>query len=279
MGQEELKKKLEEKRNHLNEWLLRHKQAGDIAPHVQIIKEITDWEMDAISNQPNEANQLPLNDIENTINNECESLFKNLPMMPQYNLINVTIMTSVSTPGSSGFYGRIVEVGKLGTPESQSYSEKYTKLYHVLQEQQQRPIQVRDLIEKLNNPGTLQRFDNTLKAYSNVKAGIAERTSAANEMRNLLQGIKGCLFEQARKQPRENMTWSKMVQRLSKHGPAEAEYNLLISQEKTHEELISNLSTISKDREISYSLNLEHIWTRILDHLYAVLSLVQLPTP
>jgi hypothetical protein len=49
-----------------------------------------------------------------------------------------------------------------------------------------------------------------------MKSGVGERTAAALEIRTLLDEIQGFLFEKARKQEKETITWNEMSKRLAK---------------------------------------------------------------
>jgi len=94
-------------------------------------------------------------------------------------------------------------------------------------------------------------------------------------MRNLLYGIKGELFNRARKQPQENMTWGKMAQRLAKGVQGGNEQQILLKEEAKYTSLNDFLSPTAKGRDASSSMNLEHAWTQLLDHIYTVLGLIK----
>jgi len=195
-------------------------------------------------------------------------------MMPEYNPQRLVDSTAVLTSGSASVYEYVTRVGELDTPNTLAYSQKYTSIYNELQNTQARPNEVRVLVEKLNSSQTLQRFDRALNAYYAVRSGTGQRTAAATDMRTLLDGLQGDLFAKARKWQKENMTWATMAERLSKGDSGQAEHQVLVNQETIRRRLISRLSDVLKDREGNSSINLDNLWTQILDHIYVVLGLI-----
>lgn len=113
----------------------------------------------------------------------------------------------------------------------------------------------------------------TRKVYMAVRAQTGERTAAAMEIRTLLDGVKGELWERAKKWPKENMTWDIMADRLAVNDLT-GHSKELMTQGKIRSSLIHRLSDIGKDREGGSATNLDYIWTEVLDHLYAILGLI-----
>ena len=95
-------------------------------------------------------------------------------------------------------------------------------------------------------------------------------------MRTLLDGVKGDLWNLARRRPKENMTWSRMVSRLAKGRPGGAEHVSLLREDHARSQLISALSAVGKDREGSQDVGLVNLWNSMIDHIYVVLGLVRL---
>ena len=261
-------------RDHLKEWLKRHKNAQAALPYVQQNLDRIEWELEALNNRPDEAAEIPLADIETKLVRDHDHLTKALPMMPDYDLSTIVGSTTIATSGSSGVYEYVTKVGDLGTPDTLAYFERYTLTYDELQDAQERPQAVRALIEKLDNSSTLERFDKASNAYFAAKSGTGERTATASEMRTLLDGVQGDLFKKARRWPKENMPWDKMTERLTKGEPGGVEQKELVNQGKTRSKILSRLSDILKDREGSSSTNLNNLWTQLIDHLYVVLGLI-----
>jgi hypothetical protein len=269
-----LTEKLEAKSEYLKEWIERYKGAQEVVQYVQTNLDTTEWELQALNNRPDEADEIPLADLYTKFDRDYDYLTSALPMMPQYSPDAFLNSTAVSTSGSASVYEYVARVGDMGVPAAQAYSRKYTAIYHELQAAQARPKAIRDLLGKLGNPQTQERFDRALMAYSAAQSGTGERTTAALEMRTLLDGIKGDLFKKARRRPKENMSWSEMAARLAKGIPRGTEQQELADQELVRTSLISRLSDIAKDREGGSLTNLDNLWTQISDHIYIVLSLI-----
>ena len=166
---------LEAKKAHLREWLERCKKAQEAVPSVQMILEMTEWEMQAFADRPEEAEEIPLGDLETRFDQEYNHLIHVLPMMPEYEPGSIPILTAVTTSGSASTYNYVSRVGDLGTQEAQDYSRKHTVAYRKLQAAQDKPKEVRDLVEKLGNPQTLRRFDRAFDVYFATRSGTGER--------------------------------------------------------------------------------------------------------
>src|SRR5205809_1279928 len=100
-----------------------------------------------------------------------------------------------------------------------------------------------------------------------------ENSATASEIRNLLYGLNGYLFDRARNKSEQKLTWEEYAARLSFYGRIGHEYEQIVKQGKVYTELINALSSGAKDRR---SLDLDDIWTRVIDHIYVVLRSIKL---
>lgn len=123
---------------------------------------------------------------------------------------------------------------------------------------------------------SIERFDRAYNAFYAFKSDIGTRTAAAGEIRTLLDGIKGVLYNKARKSEKEDVNWSQMSQRLAKNGTNSIECQNISAQERVRGNLINDLSIILKDREGIILRNLENIWIESLDHIFTILSLANI---
>lgn len=265
-----------EKYEYLANWLERYSQADELVPIIQRELEKTCWEIDALDNAPDEADEIPKGDMGHNFAIDFEHLTHILPMMPEYDIIAFKGSTGVSTSGTTSVYEFVSRVGDLGTQETIEYSRMYTEKYQEIQFDQNRPVEIRVLLEKFNNQSTLDRFDRAEQSYMRFKSGTGERTATAMEIRTLLDGLKGDLFQKAKNCDKENMTWIEMVNRISKGGISSIEYNEMVKQSKIRSSLLNRLSEVGKNREGSSITNLNHIWTETLDHIYIVLNLIDI---
>jgi len=264
---------LRKKEEHLSEWLRRYGKARDVVPHVQKNLDITRWEIGALENRPTVAGEVPYTaHLHYSIAQDYELTQSALPMMPVYNTAAIGTASSATTSGAMAIYNHVAKYGDLNDVKAVEFSRAQTKLYREIQAQQERPKQVRGLMELYCGANTLERFDIATQAYLSSISGAVTRMQAANAIRNTLDGIKGDLFNRARATPNEHMTWEKMAPRLAK-GDAECE--LLLRNETTRTSLISGLSDILKDRSPSATTNLENLWVQTLDFIFAALSLLK----
>jgi len=275
MNEDELQNR-NKKRDYLVTWLQNFEQAQDIVPRVQKELEKTEWEIDALSNLPDEAAEIPSGDMTVLFDNDFKYLTHALPMIPTFDVSQLSSSDAISASGTMSVYEYVSRIGDIETPKAFEFSNHYTLKYQEIQLAHDRPNEVRNLLAKLPSKNTSERFERAEKSYMLFKAGNGEKTSAAIEMRTFVDGLSGDLFQVARKWEKENMTWERMAERLSKGDTAGVEYNEMIRQKGIHSSLINRLSEIGKDREGGSATNLNHIWTELLDHVFTVLTIANL---
>jgi hypothetical protein len=269
-------KKLEERKAHLEDVRASYLKAQDVLPYIQENIDITDWQIRAYKNLPPEASEIPKPNRTDELELENQYLrgvftVLNIPSEPQLHS-----STSVTISGGTIDYSYIDRVRDIGTPSAIEYGNSFILEYNQLQDVQQRPRQVRDRLEKIGGENLLERFNTANKTYLAFRNGSGNRTAAANDMRNLLLGFKGDLFNLARRFPKENMTWDTMSARLAINGGRGTEHMVLSTQNTMHSSLLARLADVLKDREGGSITNLDSIWTETLDHLYTVLGLIEL---
>jgi hypothetical protein len=263
-----------DKRSYLTNWLHNFGQAQEIVPRVQKELEKTEWEIDALSNLPDEAVEIPSGDMTILFINDFKFLTNEaLPMIPTFDVSKMSSSDAITTSGTASVYGFVARIGDIATSSAFDYSYRYTKKYQEIQLAHNRPNEIRMLLAKLLNSNTAERFNKAEISYLQFKAGIGEKTSAAFELRTFVYGLSGDLFQIARRWEKENMTWEIMAERLSKDGQTGMEYSEMIRQKIIHSCLISRLSDVGKDREGGSFVNLHHIWTEMLDHVFIVLTI------
>jgi hypothetical protein len=261
---------------YYDEWLRRYKQATHVLPSIERERDLAHWELEALSNQPDEASEIPLGGLGATFERENDYIFGALPMMQEYDSDRFLAGSALSTAGTASVYEFVTRVGELGTPQASQYSSRYSRRYQELQYAQNRTQEVRQLVSGLGNLQTLERFDRAVNAVSAARLDVGQRTAAAFEARTFLDGVKGDLFELARQWSDENMTWETMAARLAKGGPQGLEAREISHQESRRSSLLNRLSEIGKDRVAGTLTDIENVWTQTLDHIYTVLGLVNL---
>jgi hypothetical protein len=171
----------------------------------------------------------------------------------------------------------VTQVRNLGTPQAIEYGNLYINEYTHLQEAQGRVEEDRSLLQRLNAPNLLDRYERAYKAYMAYSGGTGEKTEAGNEIRNLILGLSGELLERAKKWPKENMTWKIMAPGLAVDQGRGHHHITLIRQADIRSSLLNRLADVLKDREGETGTDLHTIWTETLDHIYVVLGLINLP--
>ena len=268
---------LNEKKHYLEDWKVKFKGAKDVLPFVEANIVNTDWAIEALRNQPTTAGEQPFPGLVEKLERDYHYTVDALPPVPVYDLTRLSTASSMATSGTASVYDYVRGFGRYGTPEARRYAQTYITKYDALQEAQHRPQQTRIQVEKLKSPSTLDRFDRAGTSYVDAKSGIVAPTQATSEIRNLLYAIHGNLLEMARKTQKEPMTWLKMAKRLAKPGPNDGPYQELAAQGDVYKTLTNRLSEMAKDRRHVSSEELNQTWTQVLDHIYTILGLVNLP--
>ena len=199
-------KQLQAQRDYLLTWLQRNKDAQTIVPTIQKMIDDLNWQIDALSNRPEESEEIYLEFKPESI----ERLTGMIPPMPLYDANQTSSFYAVTTSGSTGVFSFVSRVGDIPTLPTHTYSDKYVRSFQEMRSSQNRPSEVHELLIKLNNPNLLDRFDRAVHTYSNLRAGLAERTAAAVDMRTLIDGLQGVLFERSKQLEGENMMWEIM---------------------------------------------------------------------
>lgn len=261
------------KREYLKTFLDKLSKAQEISPQIYKELDITNWEIDMLSNRPDEAAEIPDKEMREHFSIEMQYLHQALPMIPDYDARMISSSDGISTAGTAISYGYAAHVGDIRTPKAFEFSGHFTAQYQEIQKKYDRPKEIRNLLLRLPSRDNLTRFDSAKVSYIQYKAGIGKKTSAANEMRNFVNGLKGDLFQLVFKE-NENKSWHEMTKRLSKDDPSGYVFREILNQEKPHSDLLSGLADILKDREGGSLTDLDHIWTKILDHTYILLKLI-----
>ena len=269
-------KKLEERSEHLENWLESLRKNQEVVPFVQEIKEQTEWQIRVLQNRPSEASEIPYKGRHDELERENNFFYEVFPVLKTSEYISASSATAITSSGTIDVYDYANRIRDLGTQDAIDYGDTIIGEYHKIQESQGRLIEVRSLLDKFGSPNLLERYDRAYNAYMAYESNTGEKTAAANDMRNLLYGLRGELMERARNKPRENMTWEIMSQRLAIGGDGSQQCINLINQKETISSLNQRLSDVLKDRERGSITDLNTIWTELLDHIYTVLRLINL---
>lgn len=258
-------KKLIETRDYLRDWLDSHKKATEVAPAVQEAVEEMDWWVETLNQRPQESLTLSTAPIDEQAGIAYERITRILPQMPRYDPSIGIQINSIAAAGGTVSYNFVTQIGDMGTPSTFDYASNVIRSYRILQDSHSRPDRVRELLVK-KFPTVVSRFDFARHTYQQHGLGIGGVTSAALEMRTVLDAVKGELFERARKIPKENMTWEEMSDRLAS---TIASRETLLEQGRIRSTLYDDLSQIAKQRGVR---SIDSLWTQTLNHLFVVLA-------
>lgn len=262
---------------YLQTWQSNFRQAQEMVPYVKREIDMTKWQIDALSNSPNEGSDIPTGDMFALFKHDLKIVNEILPMMPKYDLSLTPISGSFTTAGTTCVYQYVSRFEDINTKEAQEFSTNYTEKYQKMQLEHNRPDEIRGLLARFPTNSTLERFNEAEKCYMQFKTGVIKKSATAGAMRTFLDGLKGDLLQKAKRHENENTpTWEKMAERLSRNGSSGIEYNQMISEKTKHTDLKTRLSNIFKNREGESIYNIDHTWTELLDHIYIILNIINL---
>lgn len=260
--------KLTDLREYLRTWLDRSRQAADATPTVQQLSEVVDWEVRTFDRRPIVAKKISMTDLDKHAESVYGRITSFLPMIPAIPPSGLAQITSLSASTSYAMLTYVLDVSHLQTPDAVTYASNTLTEYRQLQESQERPAHVRALLA-VRLPSTVARFDSARDTYQHCQSGLADKTAPALEMRTFLDGVKGELFERARRQPGENMTLELALERLFSSAPARTDIEEQFVQRPS---LMEALSAVAKRRDLSKAYELEALWARVLNHAFVVVS-------
>ena len=283
-NKERLLNSLDERITHDEEFLRRYRDAAEVVPLVQRDLERHRWARQVLSdrNRPDVADEILPPYFLDELEQANEDWKIALPQVPGYSLRRLQTSASLAS-GTAATYENLVDLRRYSDPGVVSYVDTYTANFQNLQEAHDRPQEIRDLIVKLNNSETVDRFDKAYDDYISVKAGTGRSGVAASTIRNLLSGILSNLKQKAleisgRKQVkhRPKEIFELVSAHLIKVELGAVGEQLLIGQAGASNRLYDSLSKTTKEKGDKSLENLEDIWTQTLEHIATVLGVVDL---
>ena len=262
------------RRDFLSNWIDSLRDAIEISHFAQLQLNYTNWMIETINSLSGNEEQLYDTDLAKQINEKNEYIRLAFPSFPPFDYSIVGSSSGLTAADSSALFSIIVEMVPSIKGEINTRVNEQINKYCELEKQYKRQEEVFQLLQKHNFKDSISRFNHAFEMYNSYKTEITDRSSSANEIRNLINGIKGDLFNKARQWEKENMTWSTMAQRLAKSEPNSDECNEIKNQESEQSKLLELLSGILKKREGFHTIDLDTIWILTLDHIYIVLNLI-----
>lgn len=276
LGEEDLQNRLEKKK-HLESWMSGYKQYEAAAPFVANLLETTEWEIDALENKPDSVDEILSGEVSDSLKVDLETTKKSFPLPPKLVVRAVDNTAGTSSTGTAGIYEVLARAWDLEDDETKQFSAIYRSKYEEIQERQNRPEELRKLLEKFGKTNILERFDRAKESVSQYKLHSQTKTSAASDVRTFLEGLNGNLRDKAKKWSGENDPhWSEIALRLCRDQQNLQSLNEIEHWGKKYDEYHARLSKMTHDREHGIETNLLALWTEMLDRVYALLNMIEL---
>lgn len=271
---DELKNEQDKTLKMMKDWLDNLETAKQAAPVVKQAYEQKLWEAESIDTMTDAAAEIPHDDLMKKYSMEQEFWRNNLPPMPYYDDYSLTTGLAMTIASGSATYQFVSRTSDLSDPTTELWAQQRIQQYVYMQKKQQRINYVSDTLKKLN-PDLATEFDKAVETYQLASSNWVERSSAGIALRNVIEHFKGELLERAINRPKEQkINWSDMAARLAKGGNASSECQALEDAEKTWKSLHSRLTDVAKNLQAGAATNLDFIFVECVDHLNAVLLLI-----
>ncbi|MBU0768999.1 MAG: hypothetical protein KJ687_07905 [Proteobacteria bacterium] len=254
--------------DYISLWLQRQKAGNDLVPAIQRLSEVAEWQVDAWNAIREEAPSLVKDQVNERLARAAETLKTQLPLPPQCPSFVSSAITTATTAGSMSTYDAILQIEDLHNISRES-AEPLANLYMSIQVRSDRKAETRRRLNHLFS-SLVSRFDAAADSIERAMSQPGQIPLAAVEARNLLDGLKGGLFEKARRIPKENMTWERMSDRLGTLPDKGSASKALRDQKSHHSALFSRLSDIAKHKKGGFSQDLNKLWPLILDHIFVI---------
>lgn len=250
---------------HYTSWLDRYGQATAIAPAVRQAAEEAEWLKHTIESMPEEARGVSTTELDEQLGVVLKRARAIVPMMPAYDAASIPLIASGTTSVNSIANTVFVTAASAVGPEVSVWFDDARDSYRRLQEDHLRARQVRALIASAY-PRQLERFDTAVDSYEKTRLSTGAPTSAAFEMRTLIDGIKGELVARAKRPGEQKVSWETLSERLGKDPSS---VTTLRNHKPVRDALYDDLSGTGKRRT---AISPDELWSRTLDHLLVVLS-------
>lgn len=273
-AREEALEKLKLKEAIEEDFVAKLKAAEEVAPLVQESLALTQWQRMAIETSPDEADEVPFPGLNPTYDSDLAHLGTALPAIPEFDLRQVEAISGMSASGTTTVYDYANRVGDLGTPAALEYRARVTLVLTEVQERFDTQGTVRSQIETRLPRKTLRRFDKAQKSCLAYHRGGTDREGPANDMRNLLDGVKGDLMHRAGSRRGRRVAWAPMARLIAKDAPDGPLADELVRQEAVQDALIVRLGDVLHDQEAGSTTDPNSLWMDVLGYLRTVLGLV-----
>lgn len=273
---------LQEKSDHLGDFLEEAKKVNEIIPTVKQAKEEADFALKMFGNMPSEmASEIDNKKVEYVLSEDLSFWKNNIPSL-KIDTQRVTYSGSgASGTASEVVFSQIVSLHDTQKPQYVTWTEPYIDQYRTMQEKQDKASAVSKFISAVK-PALKNEFDEANTAYIKADSGISDSKDAAIKMRNVLEHLLGNLVDKARQTPKEQVKqkvpvqWDFFSKRLAIGGEGSLEYSILSKKNIDHANLHEELTNLSKNLVDDPQPKLKVIYTKWIDHLYTTLFFIDI---
>ncbi len=267
---------IKKKQELLSGWIEDLKRRQEQLPYVEKSLELTDYQLDLVSNFPPAVPPTVKSEIIQAYSNTkgfWQSFVETPPGARPYTLTMAVSGLALEASGSNVAFEALSAM-TVGHPEDvTNWAREKTIGYQNLQHRQRRDEAVEELIQRLL-PVRAAEFKESCTTFAAAVTGGAQ-SAWGIAARNLLEHVKGELFAAAQKAlSKQKVKWAEFAGALARQGAGSNEHAGLLVQENMYNVLHTGLTDIAKNRLQLAEQDLRDRRTELHDHLFAVLSLV-----
>lgn len=268
---------LNNKKILLSSWLQDHAERSAQMPYVQ-------QSLDMVNHQIKVASNMPTN-IPSGIKQEIVTAFSGVApfwgsfveAFPiQTNNVLAVSGLALETTSSNIAYQAITSIEVGGSVEIDKWVSQSTQGYQEIQSLHNRAGAVRDRLSEMV-PHRVVEFDESERQFMAVLAQTQPQSAWGIHARNVLEHLKGDLFAATQRLlGKQKVKWPDFAGTLACGETGAPEHTGLLREEETAKTLQVVLSDIAKNRIQLLEQDLRHRHSEFLDHLFSVLTLVDL---
>ena len=257
------------------------KQAASIFPYLQQAYEMTYYYYNVISTMPESTPEGPKIIIFDSLSSGQQFCNANREQIQRFDQDVITSYLAFNASGSIPVYQSLSDLSTASNTEVSEWASPFITQYRDLQQKQKKTTLISSILQRISKPLDSE-FQSALQTYKKAFSNLVGKEAAGIALRNVLEHFKGEIHSIALKIAKrtkpavQKLKWIEMSSFLAKGGSTSFECNQLISEEGTHRSLHDRLTMVAKNRSTISDDDLEDIFVELIEHIYAVLNLIDL---
>lgn len=263
---DDLRKATDERERVLAAWLERWRRLHSVAPIINQIHRHTLMEQGIARSMPEELWRKIPSETVGRYRGETAFIQRSLPALPEPSEFS---LTPSSTSISVTLLAHLVTEEDDTTPQIATWARTTVHVLDSIQKEMGLLDELRTHLLALDTT-LIDELDVVEASSRDPVTGPGKTAAAAIAMRNLLEHWKGRLWQKARSPAEQKFDWAVMTSRLAKAVPGTYDHQLILEQERTHDNLHDRLSRLAKNVDSTTEEGLLSLRLEVITHMHAV---------